>query len=50
MNYGQGYELELTEETRKEAEQRLREYRENCPQHPCYISRHRERIENDGRI
>lgn len=47
VNYGQGYELELTEETREEARQRLKEYKENCPQYPCYISKHRERIEKD---
>lgn len=50
VNYGYGWEHELTEFTRKEAQQRLKEYRENCPQYPCYISKHRERIENDGRI
>lgn len=47
VNYGQGYELELTEETREGAKQRLKEYKENCPQYPCYISKHRERIEKD---
>lgn len=47
VNYGQGYELELIEETKGEAKLRLREYRENCPQYPCYISMHRERIEKD---
>ncbi len=45
VNYGQVYELELTEETKEEIEQRLKEYRKNCPQYPCFISRHRERIE-----
>lgn len=47
VNYGQGYELELEEETREGAKQRLKEYKENCPQYPCYISKHRERIEKD---
>lgn len=47
VNYGQGYELELTEETREEARQRLKEYKENCPQYPCHITKHRERIEKD---
>lgn len=30
-NYGQGWEDECFEETRKEARQRLREYQENSP-------------------
>ena len=29
--YGHGFEDECTEETRKEAKERLREYRENAP-------------------
>lgn len=29
--YGQGFEDECTEETRKEAKERLKEYRENAP-------------------
>lgn len=49
VDYGQGYELELEEFTRAEAQQRLEEYRENCPQYPCYITKGRERIENNGR-
>lgn len=28
--YGAGWETEITEETRKEAKERLKEYRENC--------------------
>jgi hypothetical protein len=30
VNYGQGWEYEIGEETYKEARQRLTEYRENC--------------------
>lgn len=45
VNYGHGYELELTEETKEEAQQRLKEYKENCPQYPSYIQKSRERIE-----
>lgn len=45
VDYGQDYELELEEYTRAEARQRLKEYRENCPKYPCYISKGRERIE-----
>ena len=32
-NYGQGWELETTEETRPLIRQRLREYMENAPQY-----------------
>lgn len=48
VNYGQGWEHELTEYTKEEARTRLKEYKENCPQYSCYISKHRERIENNG--
>lgn len=48
VNYGRGYERELTEETMDEAKQRMEEYKRNCPQYPCYIARHRERIEKNG--
>lgn len=34
VNYGQGYEHELNEDSRKELMQRVKEYRENCPQYP----------------
>jgi hypothetical protein len=37
-----GEEHELTEFTREAARQRLREYRENCPQYPARIVPHRE--------
>jgi len=33
VNYGQGYEHEISEYTRTEIKQRLAEYRENCPQY-----------------
>jgi hypothetical protein len=33
MNYGQGWEDEVWEDTRTEINQRAREYRENCPQY-----------------
>jgi hypothetical protein len=32
-NYGQGWECETAEETRREALARLREYRENMPEY-----------------
>lgn len=47
VDYGQGYELELEEFTRAEAQQRLKEYRENCPQYPARIVMGRERIEDN---
>lgn len=37
VNYGQGWEHEVTEDTRKEAIQRQKEYRENCPEYPTKI-------------
>ena len=47
VDYGQGWECELTEFTRAEAKQRLKEYRENCPQYPARIVMGRERIEDN---
>lgn len=44
---GHGWEHELTEFTRAEAQQRLKEYRENCPQYPARIVMAREKIEKD---
>ena len=42
--YGDGFEHEITENTKAEARQRRREYRENCPQYPVEIRVKRERI------
>ncbi len=42
VHYGQGWEYELFEETWKEARERLKEYRENCPQYPIKAVRGRE--------
>jgi hypothetical protein len=42
VNYGQGWEYELFEESWKEAKERLKEYRENCPQYPIKAVRGRE--------
>lgn len=42
VNYGQGYEYEVFEETYKEARARLKEYRENCPQYPAKLTQGRE--------
>lgn len=46
VNYGQGWEHEITESTSREARERRREYRENCPQYPTRIVYRRERKEN----
>ena len=37
VNYGQGFEHEISEETRKEVKQRQKEYRENCPEYATKI-------------
>jgi hypothetical protein len=42
--FGHGWEHELTEYARSEAKQRLKEYRENCPQYPAKVIKKRERI------
>lgn len=48
VDYGQGYELELVEYTSREARQRFKEYRDNCPQYSCRLKKRRERIESNG--
>lgn len=45
VDYGQGWEYEIAEFTKAEAEQRKREYRENCPQYPVKVVKGREKIE-----
>ena len=42
-NYGCGWEYLLTEYTKKEGMERLREYRENQPQYPVRLIKKRER-------
>jgi hypothetical protein len=37
INYGQGWEHEISEESRKEAKERIKEYCANCPQYPVKI-------------
>ncbi len=39
VNYGQGWEYEIFEDSRSEGRARLREYRENCPQYPAMLKR-----------
>jgi hypothetical protein len=45
VNYGQGWEHELSEDSRQEILARVKEYRENCPQYPVKVVKRRERIE-----
>lgn len=46
LNYGQGWELEVTEDTGTEIRARCKEYRENCPEYPRKITGpHRVKIE-----
>ena len=42
--YGDGYEEEIQEETKKEILIRLKEYRENCPQYHAIYRKKRELI------
>lgn len=41
VNYGYGWEHELSEYTLEEARQRRKEYAENCPQYPTRIVKKR---------
>lgn len=41
VNYGRGWEHELSEDTHAEAQQRRKEYRENCPQYATKIVKRR---------
>jgi hypothetical protein len=44
VNYGRGYEHEISEDTRAEIKQRAKEYRENCPQYPARVVKRRIRL------
>lgn len=46
VDYGCGWEHELTEFTQKDGRQRLKEYRENCPQYPAELRKGRESVDN----
>ncbi len=49
VDYGQGFEHEVSEATWREARERRREYRENCPQYPCKLTGpHRVNIEESN--
>ena len=45
LNYGQGWEHEITEFTLAGMRENRKAYRENCPEYPLRIRRGRERIE-----
>lgn len=45
--YGDGWEEVVSENTCAEAKQRLREYRENMPQYPYRIIKHRVPIKKE---
>lgn len=44
VNYGNGYELECTDYSRKEAMDDKKAYAENCPQYPTKIVKGREKL------
>lgn len=43
--YGHGYEHEVSEDSRQEIKERVKEYRENCPQYPVVVRHKRVPIE-----
>ncbi len=45
--YGDGWEHECTELSRKAARENIKAYRENYPQYPVKVVQGRERIENN---
>jgi hypothetical protein len=45
IDYGRGWEHELTESSHADARAQARCYRENVPEYPLRIRRRRERIE-----
>ena len=47
INYGQGYEHEISEDSWREMRARLKEYRENCPQYPCKSVKRRAPVRAD---
>lgn len=44
VNYGQGWEHECTERTRKEAREQKQTYQANCPEYPVKIRYKREPV------
>lgn len=41
VNYGQGWEYEIFETTRTEINERVKEYRANCPQYAIKVTQAR---------
>jgi hypothetical protein len=48
VDYGQGWEHEISEDTYTEGRARRREYRDNCPQYPCKLVKRRVRLAVNG--
>lgn len=49
LNYGQGWEHETSEDSRREATAQARRYAENCPEYPRKITGpHRVKIEESA--
>ena len=49
VNYEYGWEHELDEFTRSAIKQRVKEYRENCPQYPTKVTKGREKLTQEER-
>ena len=45
INYGHGWEHEISEDSWREMRERLTEYRENCPQYPVKSVKRRVRLD-----
>ena len=45
INYGQGWEHEISEDTGAELKVRRQEYRDNCPEYPTRVKVKRVRID-----
>ena len=48
VNYGQGWEHEITEDSRREIKDRVAEYRANFPKYPVKVVTKRERIVSEA--
>lgn len=46
VDYGNSWEYEVAEYTRKAGRKRLKEYQENCPQYPVELRKGRESVNN----
>lgn len=51
LNYGQGFEHEVSEDTYREIRERLKEYRENCPEYARKVTGpHRVKVEESANV